>query len=76
MSIADLMKSERAIVVLLYLGGLLALMLTDSKHVTAWGQYAGAIVAIYTAAKSIKPNDTTPTLITMPALVDELKETP
>lgn len=58
MGAMDLLKSERGLVVLLYLGGLLALMLTGSPHVDRWGQYAGAIVAVYTAAKSLKPNDT------------------
>ena len=60
MGAIDLLKSERGLVVLLYLGGLLALMLTGSPHVDRWGQYAGAIVAVYTAAKSLKPNDTPP----------------
>lgn len=60
MGAIDLLKSERGLVVLLYLGGLLALMLTGSPHVDRWGQYAGAIVAVYTAAKSLKPNDTAP----------------
>ena len=60
MGAIDLLKSERGLVVLLYLGGLLALMLTKSPYVESWGQYAGAIVATYTVAKSLKPNDAPP----------------
>ena len=59
--IGDLMKSERGIVTLVYLLGLLALMLVpgvDRWKVELWGVAAGGAASLYTAFKSLKPNDT------------------
>jgi hypothetical protein len=59
MGAVDLLKSERGIMNLIFLGVLAALMFThaDKATIDTWALYAGGVTAIYTAAKSLKPND-------------------
>jgi hypothetical protein len=55
----DLLKSERGVMNLVYLGVLAALMFThaSTETIQTWGVLAGAVVATYTVAKSLRPND-------------------
>ena len=62
MGVVDLLKSERGLLNLLYLGVLAALLLTGAPadHIQTWALYAGGTTGIYTVAKSIRPNDPLP----------------
>ena len=62
MGALDLLKSERGLMNLLYLGVLAVLLFThaDKAAIDTWALYAGSVCAVYTAAKSLKPNDTAP----------------
>ncbi len=59
MGALDLLKSERGLMNLLYLGVLAVLLFThaDKDAIDTWALYAGSVCAVYTAAKSLKPND-------------------
>lgn len=57
--IGDLLKSERGIMNLVFMGVLAVLLFTHAGKdaVDTWALYAGSVTAIYTTAKSLKPND-------------------
>lgn len=59
MGALDLLKSERGIMNLVFLGVLAVLLFTHAGKdaVDTWALYAGSVTAIYTTAKSLKPND-------------------
>lgn len=59
MGVVDLLKSERGLMNLLYLGVLAVLLFTHASKdaIDTWALYAGSVCAVYTAAKSLKPND-------------------
>lgn len=60
MGALDLLRSERGLMNLLYLGVLAVLLFTHAGKdaIDTWALYAGSVCAVYTAAKSLKPNDT------------------
>ena len=62
MGALDLLRSERGLMNLLYLGVLAVLLFThaDKAAIDTWALYAGSVCAVYTAAKSLKPNDAPP----------------
>lgn len=62
MGVVDLLKSERGLMNLIYLGVLAVLLFTHASKdaIDTWALYAGSVCAIYTTAKSLKPNDTPP----------------
>jgi len=59
MGALDLLRSERGLMNLLYLGVLAVLLFTHASKdaIDTWALYAGSVCAVYTAAKSLKPND-------------------
>lgn len=59
MGAMDLLKSERGIMNLVFLGVLAVLLFTgaDKSMIDTWAMYAGGSVGLYTVAKSLKPND-------------------
>ena len=76
MGALDLLKSERGLMNLLYLGVLAVLLFThaDKDAIDTWALYAGSVCAVYTAAKSLKPNDT-PKAAPEPAKPDPMMTT-
>jgi hypothetical protein len=57
MGALDVLKSERGLFTLLFLGVLAALMFTHAPPATieTWALYAGGVVSVYNVAKSIVP---------------------
>ena len=60
-AMGDMSKSERALMCVIYMVGLLALLLVPGVErwkVELWGYGAGGLAAVYVGFKSLKPNDT------------------
>lgn len=72
-AIGDMMKSERGVFTLLFLGVLAAMLFAGipMQKVEMWAQYAGGTVAVYNVAKSVLPGARS-----APAAVPEAKPDP
>lgn len=62
MGALDILKSERGLMTLFYLGVLAVLlfMRADKDAIDTWAMYAGGVASVYNVAKSITPGARSP----------------